>query len=237
MIPRGWIAVFSTLFTFTHSKTLAGYDLAQMIWYTAGSFVIWTLIYNETSWSMAYKIISGDLVQDLLKPVSVFKYELASSVGMRLMALCLETIPDMIILPFFFAPVFMTAGSVLRFIPVVVGAFLLFYHLNFLIGLLAFVMKSTNFIIPIRMIIIATLGGGRLPLEFFPPVVVTINSFLPFQYIFYYPLRVFINMPGTQTWPEFLSILGAQAAWILGLHALCRLLWTGAYRKFCAVGG
>jgi ABC-2 type transport system permease protein len=232
-----WIAVFSALFQFTHAATLAGYNLAQMIWYTAGSFIMWSIIYNETGSTIGGKIISGDLVQDLLKPVTVFKFELATAVGMRLMGICLETLPDMIILPLFFAPVFMTAGSILRFIPVAIGAFLVFYHLNFLIGLLAFVMKSTNFIMPIRMIVITTLGGGRLPLDFFPPLVATINAFLPFQYVFYYPLRVFINMPGTQAPGDFLKILGMQAVWIVGLHILCRLLWRGAYRKFCAVGG
>ena len=89
---------------------------------------------------------------------------------------------------------------------------------------------------PIRLIIIWTLGGGRLPLEFFPPLIVKINAFLPFQYVFYYPLRVFINMPGTKTAEEYLLIVGAQAAWLVGLHILCRVLWYGAYRKFCAVG-
>jgi ABC-2 type transport system permease protein len=232
-----WIAVFTALFQLTRAPTLVGYNLVQMIWYTAGSFIMWTIIYNETGWSIGNKIISGDLVQDLLKPVTVFKYELATAVGMRLMALCLETLPDMIILPFFFFPSFMTLGSILRFIPVAIGAFLLFYHINFLIGLLAFVMKSTSSIMPIRMILIWTLGGGRLPLEFFPPFLVTINAFLPFQYVFYYPLRVFINMPGTQDWLEYLKIVGAQAAWVVGLFVLCRVLWRGAYRKFCAVGG
>ncbi len=130
----------------------------------------------------------------------------------------------------------MNLGSILRFIPVAVGAFLVFYHINFLIGLLSFVMKSTASIMPIRMILIWTLGGGRLPLEFFPPFLITMNAFLQFQYVFYYPLRVFINMPGTATVEGYLSIVGAQAAWLVGLHILCRVLWRGAYRKFCAVG-
>jgi ABC-2 type transport system permease protein len=231
------IFVFTTLYRYTGVQTLAGYNLAQIIWYQAGNLFIWSIIYNESDWVIATKIISGDLVQDLLKPISLFKYELASSIGMRLMAICLEFLPDMIILPLFYFPSFMTAGSILRFIPVAVGAFLLFYHISFLVGLLAFAMKSTKSLWPIRFILIWTLGGGRLPLDFFPPVFNLINSFFPFRYIFYYPLRVFINMPGTQTAGEFLTIVGAQAAWILGLHVLCRLLWRGAYRKFCAVGG
>jgi ABC-2 type transport system permease protein len=231
-----FIAVFTGLYQYSHSATLAGYNLTQMIWYQGGVLFIGTITWNNTDWQIANKILSGDLVQDLLKPVSVFKYQLAVALGHRLLAMIGDILPAVIVLPLLYFPTFMTIGCILRFAAVAAGAFLLFFHINFLIGLLAFVMKSTASIRPIRVIIAWTLGGGRIPLDFFPPAIVTINAFLPFQYCFYYPIRVLLNMPGTNTWPGFLTILGAQAAWIAGLHILCRLLWRGAYRKFCAVG-
>lgn len=231
-----FILVFVGLYSYKHTDTLAGFDLAQIIWYQMGAMLIGTITYNETAWYIAHKILTGDLVQDLLRPVSVFKFQLAEAIGMRLMAMCVEFLPGIIILPFLFFPSFLTGLSVLRFIPVALGAFILNYHISFLIGLLAFAMKSTTSILPIRDIIIWTLGGGRLPLDFFPPVIKTINTVIPFQYIFYQPLRVFLNMPDTRTPAGYLTIVGIQAAWIVGLHLLTRILWRGAFRRFCAVG-
>jgi ABC-2 type transport system permease protein len=231
-----WIAVFTGLYRFTGSTTLAGYDLPRMIWYQAGALFIGTITYNQTDWDIAHKILSGDLVQDLLRPVTLFRFELGEALGMRLFALVVEILPGLVILPCLYFPSFLTRGSLLRFIPVAAGAFVLFYLINFLIGLLAFTMKSTASLGPIRGVIVMTLGGFRIPLEFFPPWLVTLNAFLPFQYVFYYPIRVFINAPGTQTAVEFLRIVGAQAAWIAGLYLLYRLCWRGAFRKFCAVG-
>jgi ABC-2 type transport system permease protein len=232
-----FIFVFTALYRHTGSATLVGYDLTQMIWYMASGHFIWSIVWNNTDWRIANRILSGDLVQDLLRPVTLLKIELATDIGGGLVAACTEFIPDMVFLPLFYMPSFMTVGSALRFIPLVIGAFLLFFHFNFLIGLLAFAMKSTKSIFSIRYILVATLGGSFLPLDFFPSFLRTINSFLPFQYIFYWPARVFINMEGTQTLEGYFTILGVQAAWVLGLHLLCRFFWRGAYRKFCAVGG
>jgi ABC-2 type transport system permease protein len=231
-----FIAVFTGLYTFSGVKTLAGYDLTRMIWYQAGVLFIGTISWNNTDWQIANRIISGNMVQDLLKPVSVFKFQLALAVGHRLFAVVGEILPAVIILPLLYFPSFIDVGCVLRFIPVALGAFFLTYHINFLIGLLAFAMKSTASIQPIRVIISWTLGGGRIPLDFFPPFFVTLNAFLPFQYCFYYPIRVLLNMPGASTPTDFLTVVGAQAGWIAGLHILCRLFWRGAYRQFCAVG-
>ena len=231
------IMVFSALYAHAGLTTMAGFTLGQMIWYMAGVPCMWVIIWNNTDWNIAEKILNGNLTQDLLRPVSIFTLELADAVGLRLSGIMMEFIPDMFILSAIYFPSFMTVWSFLRFIPAAVGAFLLFFHMNFLLGLLAFAMKSTKSIVPVKFIIITTLGGGYLPLSFFPPAFNAVNSLLPFQYIFYQPLMIFLNMPSVQSPAAYLQVVGLQAAWTLGLHLLTRALWTSAHRKFCAVGG
>ena len=231
------IMVFTSLYAHAGLTTMAGFTLGQMIWYMAGIPCIWVIVWNFTDWNIAEKVLNGNLTQDLLRPVSIFALELADAVGLRISGIMMEFIPDMVILSAIYFPSFMTVWSFLRFIPAAIGAFLLFFHINFLLGLLAFAMKSTKSIVPVKFIIVTTLGGGYLPLSFFPPVVTMINSVLPFQYIFYQPLMIFLNMPAVQSPAAYLQVIGAQVAWICGLHLLTRALWMGAYRKFCAVGG
>ncbi|MBN1699617.1 MAG: ABC-2 family transporter protein [Spirochaetales bacterium] len=231
------ILVFSSLYRHAGTAMLAGFELAQMVWYLAGILFIWSAIWNSTDSHIAFKVLHGDLTQDLLRPLSIFKLELGMAIGHRTQAFLLEFLPDMIILPLIYFPSFMTIWSVLKFIPVLIGAFLIFFHINFLIGLLSFVMKTTKAIASIRYILVATMGGGWLPLDFYPPAFNAINRYLPFQYIFYQPLRVMLNTTPTQSPEGYLTIIGVQAAWIIGLHILTRVLWFGAYRKYCAVGG
>jgi ABC-2 type transport system permease protein len=128
----------------------------------------------------------------------------------------------------------MTLGSVLAFVPVAIGAFLLCFYINFLLGLLCFAMKSMKSIWPIKILIVSGLGGGILPLSFFPQAVFSVISVLPFQYIFYQPLRVFLNSVSQS---EYIGILLFQAGWILLLHLVTIVLWQGAHKKFCGAGG
>jgi ABC-2 type transport system permease protein len=231
------VVIYSALFAFNDKSTMAGYDLAQLIWYFGGISLIWQCIYNSADSNVSRKILSGDLAVDLLKPASLFKLELAYALSNRIIGVCLEFMPCLFIYGLFFYPRFMTMNSLLKFMAVIGMAFVLYLLINYLIGLAAFFIKSNYSLQNIKFILINLTAGGFLPLDFFPEWFRKIAALLPFQYLFYWPIQVFLNREASRGQGAFLRILGFQLGWILVLYLCSKALWKQAIKKFCAVGG
>lgn len=216
------MALFSKIYAYNGTQNIKGYSLSQMIWYFSAINLVWLFIWNFTDSRMSNKIISGTLTSDLLKPISVFRLELAHAVGNRLSGLALELIPTMIVNTLIFYPDFFTAASFGRFLLISVFAFILYFLLNFLLGLSAFVIKNNQSLNRLKFLLIGVFGGGMFPLEFYPEWMIKINDMLPFKYILYWPIQVFLNRKGTDTFNVFSKIVQMQIVWILIL-----LIWVG----------
>lgn len=109
--------------------------------------------------------------------------------------------------------------------------------MNFLIGLLAFVLNNNSSVSAIKGILIALAGGGFIPLEFLPDWANRVFDLLPFKYIVYWPVQVFLNKENAATLETFAFIIGRQLIWIGILYVLCKISWKNAVKKFCVAGG
>lgn len=230
------IALFTSIYGYNDTDVILGYEMGQMIWYFTAIHFIWVIVFNFTDHRISERVLSGELAVDLLRPMNIFVYELGLSVGLRLTALVTEFVPGIIVYSLIYFPYFMTVTSVLRFICVVVFAFVLMYTINFLAGLFSFILKSNAAVTGIKYLLMGLLGGSFMPLDFYPESVQRVLSFLPFEYIFYWPIQFFLNTAQSQQPGVFGRTLLIQAVWAVILVAMCGLGWRRASRHFCAVG-
>ncbi|MGE5607186.1 MAG: ABC transporter permease [Bacteroidota bacterium] len=231
------IALFSSIYKHSGVQSILGYSLSQMVWYFTGVTFIWYFIWNFTDANIAEKIISGNLAIDLLRPVSVIKLELAQAIALRTAGVVFEFLPGILLYSLIFYPDFLTALSLLKFFLVVILSFTLFFLINFLVGLSAFVIQSNFSLQSIKFILISFSAGVYVPLEFFPDWFNRLNSFLPFQYNFYWPIQFFLNRDFTHGAGALFRVIGVQVLWIFSFYLLCKCLWRQAIKKFGAVGG
>jgi len=231
------VALFSSIYKFNGTSSIKGYSLDQMIWYFTVINFIWAFIWNFTDGRIANKILTGDLSIDLLKPISLFRFELGNAIALRIVGVLMEFVPGVVLYSLIYYPQFLTVFSLMKFILVVMFSFTLFYLLNFLIGLLAFVIKNNSSLTTLKMLFISLAGGAFMPLEFFPAWVNRIIDFFPFKYMFYWPIQFFLNKAGAQELSDLLRVLSIQTAWILVMYISCKIFWNKAASKFCAVGG
>lgn len=231
------ISLFKSIYAYQGVSSVAGYDLAQMIWYFAGTHFIWYFTYTYVDYTISHDILSGDLSLILLKPVSIFSATLGEGMALRTAGIVCEFIPNFIVYSLFYPPTFMTICSFLRFILCVVLSFFIMFAINFLVGLSAFIFKNNNSMRSLKGILLCLLGGANFPLDFYPEWLGRILDFLPFKYVFYVPLRVLINKEGTQSLAEFSKLIGVQLVWIILLFLICKCLWDKMIKHFCAVGG
>ena len=174
------VALFTSIYSFNGASQIKGYTLGQMIWYFTCTTMIWAIIYNHTDSHISQRVLSGELGTDLLRPMSLFSYELGIAVGERTNAVIVELLPSVVVYSLIYFPSFMTPISILKFICCSFLSFFMMFMLNYLSGLLAFVLNSINAVTSVKYIIINLLGGSLIPLDFFPSGVAHALRFLPF---------------------------------------------------------
>jgi len=230
------IALFTSVYAYNNTSQILGYDLGQMIWYMTSAHFIWVIVFNFADYRISDRVLSGDLNMDLLRPLSLFKYELGIAIGLRVTAFFTELIPGLIVFSIIYFPSFMSGISVVKFCVSILFSFLIMYMLNFLTGLTAFKLQNNASITGIKVILMSILGGSAIPLEFFPVPIRQVLMFLPFEYIFYWPIQFFLNTQSSHGLSVFVRTIGIQTVWVVLLYGLCRWFWHKASRNFSAVG-
>jgi len=79
--------------------------------------------------------------------------------------------------------------------------------------------------------------GVLIPLTFFPDVIQKVLLYLPFQYISYVPVRVFLGsyeLAGIKM--EIPQIVALQAVAVLVMWAFSEAIWRLGIRRFTGVG-
>ena len=232
-----YILLFKSIYEYSNVDQINGYGLKQMVWYFASANFVTACVLNFADYRISGKVISGNLAVDLLRPISLFKIELSNAIALRLIGVIFEFLLGFVLYSLFYFPDFLTASSSAKFLLLIPGSFAINFALNYLIGLLAFYIKNSNSLSQLKLFLIQFMGGAFIPLEFFPAIANRVFDFLPFKYVYYWPIQFFINADIAQGWAIFGVILSVQLVWCIALYFASKVLWKTVVRKFCGAGG
>ena len=224
-----WSAVYSA------GHPIAGYNLAQMITYVSVGWIIRSFYTNTIDQEMAYEVIEGKIAMDFIKPVSIQWMWIARAMGESAFRLVLLTLPTAIVVGFVFpvqAP--SSRANFALFLFAVLGSFFLMGAINFMIGTCAVPLKSILALIRAKFWLIELLSGLLVPMTFFPAPAQRVLAWLPFQYIAYAPLQIYL---GKLNGAGALRAVAAQWAWVLILLCAAHLWWNRCARKITIHGG
>jgi ABC-2 type transport system permease protein len=116
----------------------------------------------------------------------------------------------------------------------VVLAFLIRFHLGFLLGSLAFITVDIRHISWAYMSLMWFLGGQLVPLWLFPGWLAAVANILPFQGIYFIPSSIYIGRLNNR---DALGALGFQLLWVALLWLVSRLVWARVYARLVVQGG
>jgi ABC-2 type transport system permease protein len=76
-------------------------------------------------------------------------------------------------------------------------------------------------------------GGAIIPLSFFPQILQKIFMLLPFPFLIYLPMRIYLGkIHVSQVHLELLK----EGGWILGFALLNVIIWRKGIRQYVAMG-
>jgi len=229
-----WIAIWLSVYKGTGS--VDGVTLPQMVTYALiGGAVLTAWQWRRLLNMVGNSVSSGDVAVYLLKPLHYPLYLFATecgNFGYRLAATSLPVVAIVALVYGMQPPASPFHG--LLFAVFFVLSFVIMFLLAALCGLLSFWLLTAFSLEWLLQGILALLSGTAIPFWFFPEPVAAIAKFLPFAWIGYHPLAVYL---GRTTVGETWTYLGVGLGWAVLLAGAVALLWRKAALRITVQGG
>ncbi len=227
-----WMAIYRS----AGREIIGGYSFAEMITYLLGgglinTFILTTAENPETS----ENIQDGTLSFLFLQPVSPYGMWFMRDFGGKAFYFLLGLAGYAVVFFFFRRYVLFPSSAgffILFLLSIALGALLQFFFFEGL-SLLSFWIENTYGIRFTMRVIMDVLGGTIIPLSFFPSLLYKLFVLLPFQFMVYFPMRIYLaKIPESQIFVEFFK----EGAWIAGLGFLNWVIWVKGVRQYVAMG-
>jgi ABC-2 type transport system permease protein len=227
-----WIAIYR----YSGRDIVGGYSLGQMVTYLLGaglinSFILTTAENRETSES----IQDGTLSTLLIQPINPYGIWFVRDLGSKAFYFLLGLTGYMVVF-FFFRQylLFSTSfGHLFLFMLSLIFAALLQFFLFEALSLLAFWVENTYGIRFTMRVIMDVIAGAIVPLSFFPLILQKVFLALPFPFLIYLPMRIYLGKIS-------LNAIGfelvKEGVWIMGLALLNLVIWKKGIRQYLAMG-
>jgi ABC-2 type transport system permease protein len=212
-------------------------SLEQMIAYGMLAMLL-NAIFNaavDARYHIMDRVRTGSLQMDLLRPLDFHFHMLARDGGRLILTILTLGLPGFALAALFLGlrPPAHLAGGLLFLLSVAL-AFIIYFSLNFLVGMVSFYSTEARHIAWVYYTVVAFLSGQYVPVWVFSLPVARVVALLPFQGIIGGPVSIYIGRlsPG-----ETATTLALQVFWAAVLLALGQLVWRHAYTRLTVQGG
>jgi ABC-2 type transport system permease protein len=223
--------LWKSIFAYSGQEVIRGYTFPLLISYFVVEMITSMLIWTNIDSKISKDVRKGKMQNVLLRPMDYTLRYISGQYGGKIVNITFQVIPILIIGFVFFN---LQAGIIsFIFIPVVFLAAILNFMLIYVIGMSAFWLKENRGIVRFREIIVDFVSGGTIPLAFLPLWFQSMSWFLPFQYIRYIPVNVFLGLYDVQI---VILLMMVQICWIAAIYAVSRFVWKAGVNKYTGVG-
>ncbi|MGC9995637.1 MAG: ABC-2 family transporter protein [Terriglobia bacterium] len=224
-----WKAIYA------HSSQIGGFDFSHILTYIAVGWIIRSFYFNNVDQDIANQVIEGKLAMDLIKPVNIQFMYVAQAFGECLFRAGMLSLPSALVLMLIY-PLRRPASlhHFLAFLVSVLFSFFLVAAINFAVGTLAVRLKSILGLLRAKYFLLELFSGLLLPISYFPEVFQKVFKFLPFEYISYIPVLLYL---GNINGKSIAGALALQLFWVVVLFAIGHAMWRWSSRKITIQGG
>lgn len=227
------ISVWQALYQ--NNDLVNGVNLSQMITYTLVSSLVSSFSRSMIAYTMANQVKDGTIGNEMVKPLSYKWMHVSQEIGSNVFFTLVITLPAMILM-FILYGVKLPSSMMdltLFFVSAVLGI-MMAWTINFIFGMLAFWLKTPEYVAFLTSALRTLFAGGVVPLWFYPEWLRTIAKALPFRFMTFEPLAIYL---GQYTWSESLQVLLIQVVWCLVLYGIEKIMWRGIQRYLVIQGG
>lgn len=229
IFPFLWLAIFG------EREIVHGFTRADIVTYFVLVYIFALVVSSHSALYIHDSIMQGNLNKLLVKPISALLYHhvaeygyklLSAGFGLVLFAILLWLFPSYVHLP-------ASAGNFLWFLFFLVIARLHSFAIQAIIGFSSFWMGETGALMQLRYILEKIFSGEFGPLTLFPLLLQQIGAWLPFQYLFFVPIQIYLGKLSAQ---EILAAAGGALLWSAAYMLIIGIMWKRGVKTYEGVG-
>ncbi len=227
-----WRAIFDA----SPNEEIGGYTLSGMVLYYILAALLGRVIQGpDLALTLANDIYQGELSRYLVYPTSYALFKYAQHLGAHFPGLVQITVfGTLFALTLDFpSEITVTTWAVVRCAVSVAVANLLAFLLTYPVQTVAFWADNVWSLSVLMRFVGSLLGGLFLPLSLFPTWSHTLLSWLPFPYLFSYPVNTLLGKISPQEWAQGILI---ALCWCGVLILFGRALWRRGELTYSGVG-
>jgi ABC-2 type transport system permease protein len=228
-------SLWSAIFTQAAVSSIRGMDLNTLMFY----YLLAPLSFRSTTGPMmeflSTDIYLGGLNKYLLYPLSYLNFKLtthlANSLFYFLQFILVFTIYSLL---FTLPPTIEVSilNSLLFTLFIMMGSVLYFFMAS-IFELISFWADNIWSLMVMLRFIMSLFGGLMIPLTFFPVWAQHLLSLLPFQYLIFFPIKVFM---GQYTSVDLLQAVLVIMAWTIICKMIVTTLWSRGTKQYSGIG-
>lgn len=240
-----WIDIISALLIFfiqtsLWSALLTGNQTNELSFEAMVPYVIImyfssTLTYINIAVVIENSIRDGSILYYLVTPINYRRYLLCSMIGENTFKACTNSLIIFIVSIFVYG-IYLPESliNVLTFFISLILGIVLMFEITYVCGLLAFWLQRTWFIDWFIEAFTIFFGGTAVPLWFYPEILQKLTMILPFRYVSYEAINMYLGHYDINTC--FSKIL-ISVIWIIVLRIVGIVVWRRAQKRVEINGG
>lgn len=224
--------LWKAIYAYSGQSVIGGFTFEALIGYYALVTFVNTITWTNIDQMLSDRVQRGTLANIMLKPISVYAHYLYEKIGGTMFAFAGQALPT-IVLAMVIAHLTTTPLNLILFLISTIIAMFLMYTFVFFVGLSSFWLTQYSGLRMLRSGMVWFLSGNVIPLSFFSASWQAVSNFMPFQYMSYSPVQIFLgkyNLMGS------LEVMVIQLIWLAILLVLVHFGTKVALKQFSAVG-
>lgn len=220
---------------FRKQRILFGYSQEEILTYILGSLVLASVVIATRSVDIGGEINQGDLTNYLLKPINYFKFWFTKDLTDKFLNITFSIIEISLIL-FLLKPAiyFQKEPSFYLYLLFVIPlATLAYFYINLLLGMVAFWTPEVWGVRFVFWILLEFFSGGLFPLDILPKAIYNTLQLLPFSYLLFFPLKIYLGkLPFSEINKGIIILL----IWLFLLNFIVNKVWQKGLKIYSAEG-
>lgn len=216
-------------------SNLFGYTQNMMLTYILLTSLANAFVTSTRTHEIGDEINQGDLSNYLIKPISYFLYWFWKDVGDKAMNIVFSVAELTVLFFILRPPIFIQTEFVFIsfFFISIFLAIILYFFISIMLGLIGFwnpEVWAPRFIFTIML---GFFAGNYFPLDILPTTVFKIFEILPFSYLIYFPVKIYL---GQIALDEILRGFLIMLIWTGVFFILVQLVWNKGLKEYTAQG-
>ena len=228
-------AVVIALFEARGNAPVAGYGLRESVTFmgVAQALIGWVALWGW--WDLLRSVKTGEIANDLQRPVDFFWYWAAQDFGRAVSQLLMRGIPLLLAFGFAYPIVLPANAGQTALLALSLGlAWFCSFAWRFMFSLVAFWTTDAMGVARIAIFVQMFLAGFFLPITFFPDAISAAIRLSPFPGMINTPIEIFVNVSRGM---DALTAIALQVFWAAALYLGARLALASGIRRLTIQGG